>query len=219
MARTQSSSTKNKGAPAAPKRRTQEERRQATREALLSAAVDVICEVGYASATTNMIADRAGVTRGAMQYHFASRDDLVLAVTDSVMTELNFRLDTARLSALPLEERVEALITQYRAAFSGHLFHAATQILLSARSDPALFARTRMHLKSAQDAINRTWHEIFPELRLSARDLAGLRRITMSAIRGYVVLELFGVAGAWRRDSEILRRMVLGRLAAGMRRR
>ena len=190
------------------KRRTHEERREATRAALLAAAVEVIAEVGFASATTSMIADRAGVTRGALQYHFESRDEMVLAVIDEVMAELNFRLDTSDLAKASLGDRVEALVARYRSVFSGPMFLAVMQIILAVRSDEILFARVRMHLEQAQQAINQTWHEIFPDVDLTNVGMAGLRRITMAAIRGYVLLEAFGVPGAWPRDSKLLAKMV-----------
>lgn len=194
---------------AAVGRRTHEERRAATREALLSAAIEVISEHGYASTTTNLIAERAGVTRGALQYHFASRDDMVLAVIDHVMTELNFRLDTSGLSSKPLEVRVEALVSRYREVFAGPLFRAAMQILLGVRSDPVLFERIKAHLHQKQGAMDQTWREIFPDVRLAKGEMGSLRRITMAAIRGYVLLEAFGVPGTWNKDSATLCRLVM----------
>ncbi len=194
--------------PAKLPRRTHEERRTATREALLAAAIAVIAEQGYASTTTNLIAERAGVTRGALQYHFASREDTILAVIDHVMTELNFRLDTAGLAGLPLAERVEALVSRYREVFSGPLFVTAMQILLGVRSDPVLSARIRAHLNEKQDAILRTWAEIFPDVEMAEGEMASLRRIIMAAIRGYVLLEAFGVPGSWNKDSPMLGRLL-----------
>src|SRR5450759_123975 len=64
---------------ATPKRarRTQAERRDATRTALLDAAMDCLVEEGYANTTTRRIAERAGVTPGALQHHFASKAELL----------------------------------------------------------------------------------------------------------------------------------------------
>lgn len=193
-------------------RRTHEERRTATREALLSAAIAVICEHGYASTTTNLIAARAGVTRGALQYHFPSRDDMTLAVVDHVMTELNFRIDTVGLSSKPLHERVEALVSRYREVFASPLFAAATQILLGVRNDPAVFKQVKEHLTQKQDAINQTWQDIFPDAHLATGEMASLRRVTMAAIRGYILLEAFGVPGTWNNDADMLCSMVLSKI-------
>src|SRR5258708_34641176 len=58
-------------------RRTQAERREATRTALLDAAIDCLVEDGYANTTTRAIAKRAGVTPGALQHHFSSKAELL----------------------------------------------------------------------------------------------------------------------------------------------
>lgn len=72
-------------------RRTQEERTAQTRLALIDAAIAAIGEWGYAGASTTLIAERAGVSRGAMLHHFATRAvlmaDVVRHVFDHEMAE------------------------------------------------------------------------------------------------------------------------------------
>src|SRR5712675_230963 len=58
-------------------RRTQAERRAATRTALLDAAIDCLVAEGYANTTTRRIAERAGLTPGALQHHFVSKAELL----------------------------------------------------------------------------------------------------------------------------------------------
>src|SRR5438270_13554326 len=58
-------------------RRTQAERRATTRTELLDASIACLGEEGYASTTTRRIAERAGVTPGALQHHFASKAELL----------------------------------------------------------------------------------------------------------------------------------------------
>lgn len=71
------------------KRRTQEERSAATREALISAARRLWGRRGYADVGTPEIAKEAGVTRGAMYHQFADKaalfGDVVEAVEQDVM--------------------------------------------------------------------------------------------------------------------------------------
>jgi AcrR family transcriptional regulator len=50
-----------------------------TRARILDAAMRLFAEVGYHAATNAMIADAAKLTRGAMLYHFGSREELVEA--------------------------------------------------------------------------------------------------------------------------------------------
>jgi AcrR family transcriptional regulator len=63
-------------------RKTQAERRDETRSALLSAARQIFAEKGYAETGTPDIVQLAGVTRGALYHHFADKKDLFRAVVE-----------------------------------------------------------------------------------------------------------------------------------------
>lgn len=65
-------------------RRTQEERTLETRSALMEAAVGAVHRLGYGGATTAIIADEAGVSRGALTHHFGSRAELMATVVQWV---------------------------------------------------------------------------------------------------------------------------------------
>ncbi|MBP0455275.1 MULTISPECIES: ScbR family autoregulator-binding transcription factor [unclassified Kitasatospora] len=54
----------------------------ATRQAVLLAAAEVFDERGYAAATMSDILERAGVTKGALYFHFRSKEELALAVIE-----------------------------------------------------------------------------------------------------------------------------------------
>lgn len=74
------------------KRRTQEERSAATREALIVAARRLWGERGYAEVGTPEIATTAGVTRGAMYHQFADKAALFLAVVEVVEQDVMARM-------------------------------------------------------------------------------------------------------------------------------
>ncbi len=81
------------------------EQSDATRGALLSAARDLFTEHGYTATSTNEIADRAGVTRGALYHHFAAKDDLFRAVFELLEAEIAERVAREALAgADPLEQ-------------------------------------------------------------------------------------------------------------------
>ena len=61
---------------------TRERRLEHTRSLLLDAAEDVFAEKGFTAATLDDIAHAAGYTKGAIYKHFATKEDLFLAVSD-----------------------------------------------------------------------------------------------------------------------------------------
>ncbi|CAM4315612.1 Potential acrAB operon repressor [Mycobacterium basiliense] len=81
------------------KRRTQEERSAATREALISAARKLWGLRGYAEVGTPEIAKEAGVTRGAMYHQFADKAALFRDVVEAVEQDLMARLATSVASS------------------------------------------------------------------------------------------------------------------------
>lgn len=72
----------------AMERRTQAERRAATRRALIDAAGELLVEQGWAQATSVAVCARAGLTRGAFTHHFDGLSDLFAAVLVSRYEEI-----------------------------------------------------------------------------------------------------------------------------------
>ncbi|GAA2427717.1 ScbR family autoregulator-binding transcription factor [Streptomyces macrosporus] len=65
----------------------QQERGIRTRREVLEAAAEVFAERGYAAATISEILSRAGVTKGALYFHFASKEELLRGVLEEQFTE------------------------------------------------------------------------------------------------------------------------------------
>lgn len=66
----------------AVQRRTQQERRAATRAALLAAAGPVFAKDGFAAASLDAIAAEAGLTKGAIYSNFDGKTDLFLSLIE-----------------------------------------------------------------------------------------------------------------------------------------
>jgi AcrR family transcriptional regulator len=60
---------------------------QARREQIVDAAIDVLCESGFAAASLGAIAERIGVSKGVLSYHFAGKSELLQEVIARVLTE------------------------------------------------------------------------------------------------------------------------------------
>ncbi|MFN3954821.1 MAG: TetR/AcrR family transcriptional regulator [Pararhodobacter sp.] len=80
-----------------PFRREGEEARRA---ALIQATLDCIAEGGPQAATVRAIALRAGVTQGLIRHYFATKEDLIAAAHESLMSGLT-EASAARLDELP----------------------------------------------------------------------------------------------------------------------
>ncbi|MGK4581610.1 ScbR family autoregulator-binding transcription factor [Kitasatospora sp. HPMI-4] len=82
-----------------------------TRVQVLNAAAELFAEQGFSSATLQDIAERAGVTKGAVYFHFPSKEAVANAVGDEFYSRWLRLADELRaLDAGPLEALAEFLL-------------------------------------------------------------------------------------------------------------
>jgi AcrR family transcriptional regulator len=156
--------------------RTQQQRRDETRRALLDAAVESLIEVGFARTTTLEVQRRADVSRGALLHHFPSKAELLVASVDH-LAEMRARELKQLAGLLPEEKnqkaRTDAVIGLLWQCFSGTFFQVAMELRTAARTDPEL----RPVLATAERALR---DRIFAQARtLFGKDVAehpGLER-------------------------------------------
>ena len=77
----------------------QAERSEQTRRALLDVARRLFAERGFAGTGTEEVVRQAGVTRGALYYHFRDKRDLFRAVVEDVQQEIMGQVQAAAASA------------------------------------------------------------------------------------------------------------------------
>ena len=81
------------------KRLKRAEKQAETRSLLIDAAAKAFAERGYAAASIDAIAEKAGFSKGAFYSNFASKEDLVLAVLQRTMLSRTDLLAAAVASA------------------------------------------------------------------------------------------------------------------------
>ena len=81
-----------------------------TEQAIKDTAKRLLFAEGRLHATTQEIADAAGVNRTALHYYFRSRDLLISAVFQETMQDLSKRLDECMGGDQPFKNKVESLI-------------------------------------------------------------------------------------------------------------
>ncbi|HTU36789.1 MAG TPA: TetR family transcriptional regulator, partial [Acidimicrobiales bacterium] len=82
----------------------------ARRAQIVAAAIDTIAEVGYASASFARIAQRLGISRGLISYHFAGKDDLIKQVIHEAAEEAKAYIRPRILAGSTGPEMVRAYI-------------------------------------------------------------------------------------------------------------
>lgn len=91
-----------------------EQRKEETRRDLLASAAEVFAEDGYAGASLERIARRAGFTTGAIYWHFKGKDELFLAVFEEYALTRVSELSAVHASGVEgLAARGRALADQW----------------------------------------------------------------------------------------------------------
>ena len=123
-------------------RAPQQDRSRVTRRRLLEAAVECLAEYGWSGSTVAAVAERAGVTRGAAQHHFPTREDLFTAAVEHVAAERLVTLhQTAAQLPPPGPARTEAVVDMLVRLYTGQLFRAALHLWVAAATEETLRER------------------------------------------------------------------------------
>jgi AcrR family transcriptional regulator len=171
------------------RRRTQEERRAATRGALLDATLDCLIEYGYAGVTTNRIVERAGVSRGAQVHHFPTKAELVSEAVRHLAGRRAAEM-LERLRDVPQgPQRLDAVLDLLWEAHSGPLFQAALELWVAGRTDADLRANL---LEVERDVTGTVWgaaSELFGDVA-EQPDFQDNIETALSTMRGLALLGL-----------------------------
>ena len=168
--------------------------RREARDELLAAALRVFARRGYREAGVDEIAAEAGYSKGALYWHFSSKEELLTALLDERI-DAPMRDRVALLASAPPERDMSVEATR---EFARQLGGQREAVLLEreywtlAIRDPELRARYAERQAELRDSLAvameaRARHLGTPDLTMRAEDVA---RIVMSIIGGLAVDEL-----------------------------
>ncbi|MFH9709984.1 TetR/AcrR family transcriptional regulator [Streptomyces luteogriseus] len=146
-----------------------QDRSRATRQRLLEAAVSCLAEHGWAGSTVSVVAERAGVSRGAAQHHFPTREDLFTAAVEYVAEERSTALRALFPDGAAGDRHavVAALVDLY----TGPLFRAALHLWVAASNEEQL----RPRVTELESRVGRETHRIAVDLLAADESVPGVR--------------------------------------------
>jgi len=173
----------------APAGTRQQQRSLSTRNRLLEAAVECLVERGWAGTTTTLVADRAGVSRGAQLHHYRTKSALLVAAVEHLAERRSAELRDEAAKLPPDGDRIEATIRLLASLFTGPLFSATIEVWVAARTDGAL----RTALVPVEARFGREVHRLTVELLGADESRPGVReavQTTLDLMRGLGVASL-----------------------------
>jgi TetR/AcrR family fatty acid metabolism transcriptional regulator len=127
----------------------------ARRAQFVAAAIDTIAEVGYARASLARIAERVGVSKGVICYHFAGKDELVQEVIADIASKGGAFVYDHAMTLPTAAERLRAWIESVLGYLAAHRTEAVAfhEIAAGSRGEPAVSAAVERLVTDVAPAI------------------------------------------------------------------
>lgn len=164
-------------------RKSQKERSESMQLRVLDATLRCIGERGYSAVSLQDIADKAGVSRGAITHHYPSKNELASAAIQHFLEWRHERVHTAfeGKEGIGLQERLDILWKEFQ-----EIFPITFELIVALRSDKDLLALYRRSAKGRIEEITAGHDEYFPEL--ARHNIPGVMVAVMSAFyRGAII--------------------------------
>ncbi|MBW4024716.1 MAG: TetR/AcrR family transcriptional regulator [Proteobacteria bacterium] len=164
-------------------RRRQVDRSAAMRGLLIRAAIECLCDAGFSGSGTASIAQRAGVTTGALHHHFSTKADLMIGVFDHCNAQLGERLLRAKPNRGGTVD-VAKLVSHLWEVYGDPEYWAIWEIIIGTRGDVQFHSRAVAHRLATMRTLIHPWVEGLgvPEAKLRA--VADLMEFMLISIRG-----------------------------------
>ncbi|WP_175497269.1 TetR/AcrR family transcriptional regulator [Marinobacter pelagius] len=174
-------------------RRTQEQRREATRKQILAAAISLLREKGYAGFRISEVAEKAQVSRGAQTHHFPTKDSLLLAALEQVYSDA--REDTFKLikSLTPESDLITALFQDGENFFLGPYFSMALSLLNVGDGNTSLGRQVQEMSKDNRRPLEIAWVNAFVERGINQSLAENIVSSAYCLFRGLAVRQLLHV--------------------------
>jgi AcrR family transcriptional regulator len=205
---------RNQAASRRPRRRTQSERSALTREKVIQAVVECIVEEGLPNTTAARIAQRSGVTWGAIVHQFGDKDSVLLAVMERSFESLSENLqESLAKGPMSVRDRVSLLVDETWKRFNDPSFHAFLEIVLHGRTagEGKLKSRREDMIVALTKQI---WSDLFGDLDVASNTVDTARKLTFATLLGMAIQAMIGPRKPhFTRELETLKENVLHMLA------
>ena len=178
----------------------QERKSQRAREAICEATVTCLAERGYAETSISRVVENAGVSKGALQHHYPSKEAL-MASTASYLLKRPLRLADLSSRETSKQSIRNRLLAIWDSLTNTRAYLALLEILIAARTDKLLHARIADGLQASIKEIDAHFLPHYGDLEPQEReDQLLLMTANRCLMRGLLIEEQYGLSKARQRQ-------------------
>jgi len=180
-----------KVAETATVRGKREAKRLRTQDVICRAAIACLYDAGYAETSINCVVARAGVSKGALQHHFPTKEDLIITVAERLI-ERAIEVQHVSATAEPRGDDVaEYLRGTWNSLINTRSYQALLEILNAARTDHNLRARLLPRLQQWNRDLGHWVVKLFEPVGPHGQDVQMIMVMSRCLMRGLVIQRLF----------------------------
>lgn len=172
-------------------RRTQEQRRHDTRNAVLKAAMKILVEDGYEKFTTTRVAKVAGVSRGAQENYFRTKNELIVAATRYTLARAEEEARHLAARNAGSSDPVEAFLENSKSFYLSPTYLALMEMVAVSRRDPALSKLNTPVVRQFRAAVDDVWIDALCAAGYEREGVQSFVKITHYILRGMALASVF----------------------------
>ncbi|MAK68990.1 MAG: hypothetical protein CME50_03320 [Halieaceae bacterium] len=164
------------------------------RDSMCKATIQLLAELGYAETTIAGVAQNAGFSKGAVQYHFPTKEELIAATVEHLL------MRTESSASQSYESVDSALLNAWQRLVNTSAYRALLEVLNAARIDRKLRLRISAELVAWGKNLDKQSLTIYQSAneQLPAHEgdteVVMLLNMTRSFMRGLLTQEQYGVS-------------------------
>ncbi len=164
------------------------------RDSMCKATIQLLAELGYAETTIAGVAQNAGFSKGAVQYHFPTKEELIAATVEHLL------MRTVSSASQSYESVDSALLNAWQWLVNTSAYRALLEVLNAARIDRKLRLRISAELVAWGKNLDQQSLTIYQSAneQLPAHEgdaeVVMLLNMTRSFMRGLLTQEQYGVS-------------------------
>jgi len=184
-----------------------------TRTKTIAAAIASLASLGYAGTTLSNIAQRVGVSRSALVYHFESKNALMVAVIDALYDQMGSSYRAALDPGMTAGQQLLAIFEiSYQQTRSTEQM-ALIELLLAARRDEGFRTEVAPTIASRDRIFQDAWHVLIERYGGPRERLDLIRDFAVSVFRGITICRCLGTdADSFERQNALLRQLLIDAL-------
>ena len=172
-------------------RRTQEQRRRETQKSVLEAAMTVLIHDGYEKFTTIRVAETAGISRGAQENYFRTKNDLIVAATRYTLMRAAEQARALASRNGPSSDPVERFLANSKSFFFSPTYLALMEIVAVARRNSELAKVNTPVVRQFRNILNTIWIDALCEAGYERASVKSFIKMTHYLLRGMAFASVF----------------------------